>query len=242
MEFAKPQKFSARVSEKYYLSDNEHFLYVRFELVTPDRMSFQAGQYLSFALPEGGLRRSYSMATTPDNTHGFAIVAEMVEGGKGTTYLQNLAIGDSVEVLGPLGRFVTHVEDPKQFLFVATGAGIVPISSMIHDLLINQHETRQIRLHWGLRSEAHMFWFDNFERLMETYPNFVFDPVLSQPGESWSLCSGHVQDCLQRDFAQSKLADWQGYVCGNPKMVEELSGVLTTLGMDPAVIHHEKFV
>lgn len=242
MEFAKPQKFSARVSEKYFLTDNEHFLYVRFELVAPDRMSFQAGQYLSFALSETGLRRSYSIATTPDNNHGFAIVAEMVAGGKGTAYLRGLSIGDSVEVLGPLGRFVSHEEDPKQFLFVATGAGIVPIASMINDLLINKHETRQIRLHWGLRDEANMFWFDNFERLMEAHPHFVFDPVLSRPGETWSLCSGHVQDCLKRDFAQSKLADWQGYVCGNPTMVEQVSGLLAELGMDVAVIHHEKFV
>jgi NAD(P)H-flavin reductase len=124
---------------------------------------------------------------------------------------------------------------------VATGSGIVPIYSMINDLLINQHETRQIRLHWGLRDEANMFWFDNFERLMGEYPNFVFDPVLSRPGEEWSLCSGHVQDCLKRDFALG-IDGWSGYVCGSPTMVEEVSQVLSELGMDAADIHHEKFV
>lgn len=242
MEFAKPQKFRARISEKYYLSDNQHFLYVKFELVLPDRISFYSGQYLSFALNEAGLRRSYSIATTPDNNHGFAIVAEMVAGGKGTAYLQDLAIGAEVEILGPLGRFVVDEIDQKKLLFVATGSGIVPIYSMITDLLINKKETRQIRLHWGLRNEATMFWFDNFERLMEVYPNFVFDPVLSQPGTEWSLCSGHVQDCLRRDFGEARLADWQGYVCGNPKMVEELSGVLAELAMEATAIHHEKFV
>lgn len=241
MEFAKPQKFRARLSEKYYLTDNQHFLYVKFELVLPDRISFVSGQYLSFSLGEGGVRRSYSIATTPDNDHGFLIVAEMIMGGKGSEFLQGLSIGDEVEVLGPLGRFVVESQQSK-LLFVATGSGIVPIYSMINDLLINKHETKQMRLHWGLHDEANMFWFDNFERLMESYPNFVFDPVLSKPDPGWVLCSGHVQDCLRRDFNQAKLSEWEAYVCGNPKMIEEISQVLAELGMNPAYVHHEKFV
>ena len=242
MEFSKPQKFSARVSEKYFLTENNHFLYVKFELVLPDRIHFRAGQYMSFALGEDGARRSYSIATTPDNEHGFCIAAEMVPGGLGSAFLQNLAIGAEVEVLGPLGRFVVDETNQSKLLFVATGSGIVPIYAMITDLLINKHETRQMRLHWGLHDEANMFWFDNFERLMEAYPNFVFDPVLSSPSKEWSLCSGHVQDCLRRDFAKTTLLGWQGYVCGNPTMVEEVSVLLGELGMSPDLIHHEKFV
>lgn len=243
MEFAKPQKFNARVSDKYFVSENEKFLYVKFELVLPDRIEFQSGQYVSLKINEQGERRSYSIASTPDDNHGFNILAEIIDGGKGSEFLKALNPGSVVEFLGPLGRFVIPDEESAdKLLFVATGSGIVPIYSMINDLLINKHEKRQIRLHWGLRSEPYMFWFDNFERLMEIYPNFVFDPVLSQPGEEWSLCSGHVQDCLERDFTQKRLGDWQGYVCGNPKMVEEVATKLANLGMNPESIKHEKFV
>jgi NAD(P)H-flavin reductase len=114
----------------------------------------------------------------------------------------------------------------------------------IDEQIIDRHETKQIRLHWGLRDESHLFWFDNFERLMGIYPNFVFDPVLSQPSQDWSLCSGHVQDCLLRDFpsAGSGLKGWQGYVCGNPTMVEQVSAKLVELGMKAELVHHEKFV
>ncbi len=242
MEFAKPQKFTARVSDKYFVSENEKFLYVKFELVLPDRIEFQAGQYVSIKVNEQGERRSYSIASTPDDNHGFHILAEIVPGGKGSEYLKGLQNGDTIELLGPLGRFVANTDESSKLLFVATGSGIVPIYSMINDLLVNKHETKQIRLHWGLRDESHMFWFDNFERLMGIYPNFVFDPVLSQPGESWSLCSGHVQDCLTRDFGEKKLSEWQGYVCGNPEMVEQVSAKLVELGMKAELVHHEKFV
>ena len=78
---------------------------------------------------------------------------------------------------------------------------------------------------------------------MEEYPNFVFDPVLSQPGKEWKLCSGHVQDCLSRDFPDKEaLKEWQGYVCGNPEMVEEVTIKLEGMGMEVDAIHSEKFV
>lgn len=249
MELAQPQKFTARVSEKYYLSESERFLFVSFELVLPDRIEFRAGQYVSLKINEQGERRSYSIASSPDDNHGFHLVAEMVPEGHGSHYLKNIKLGEVVEVLAPLGRFAVPPSpmasegqgQMKKLLFVATGSGIIPIYSMINDLLINKHETRQMRLNWGMRSEEDIFWFDNFERLMENYPNFVFDPVLSRPGEEWSLCSGHVQDCLKRDFV-SGLADWESYVCGNPTMVEDLVKLLLEMGMAQDDIHHEKFV
>lgn len=255
MEFEKPQKYSARVSEKYFLTDNEKFLYIRFELVNPDRIKFEAGQYVSIKLGESEERRSYSIATTPDNDHGFALVIEILPEGKGSRYLKNLQLGDAVEVLAPLGRFVIdvstsarqHVNTSERvnvetkLLFVGTGSGIVPLYSMINDLLINRGETRPMRLHWGLKNEENTFWFDNFERLAEEHPNFVFDPVMSQPAGEWDLCTGHVQDCLRRDFGDSKLADWSGYICGNPKMVEDVSALMQTLGMKPENVHHEKY-
>jgi len=248
MEFAKAQKFIARVSDKYFLTDNKKFLYVKLELVEPDRISYISGQYVSIKVNETGERRSYSIASSSDDNHGFHLLAEMVEGGKGSDFFKNIKPGDEVEVMAPLGRFVVNTplnQDTikpleNKLLFVATGSGIAPIYSMINDLLINKQETRQIRLHWGLKNEANMFWFDNFERLMEQHPNFVFDSVLSQPGEDWDLCTGHVQDCLRRDF-QSGFVGWEAYVCGNPKMVEEVSALLVELGMKSEAIHHEKF-
>src|SRR3989339_1003692 len=239
MQFAKPQKYITRVSDKYFLTENEKFVYIKLELVEPDRISYQAGQYVSVLVGGKGERRSYSIVSSSDDNHGFHLLAEIIEGGMGSEYWKRIEMGATIEVLAPLGRFVVSEESrAKKLLFVATGSGIAPIYSMINDLLINKREMRPMRLHWGLKNEANMFWFDNFERLMEQHPNFVFDPVLSQPGEGWSLCSGHVQDCLQRDFGGSTgspsstaLSEWEGYVCGNPQMVEQVSELLTKLKM-----------
>ena len=244
MEFAKAQKYVVRVSDSYYLNENESFILLKLELVTPDRITFQAGQYVSIKVNELGERRSYSIASTPDNNHGVTLVAEIIPGGKGSEYIKGLKPGDTVELLAPLGRFIVDLETmPKErkLLFVATGSGIAPIYSMINDLLINKKERRPIRLHWGMRDEGHIFWFDNFQRLAEEHPYFVFDMVLSKPQEEWELCTGHVQDCIGRDLGKEKMGDWEGYVCGSPKMVEELKTLLIKMGMPEEQVHHEKF-
>jgi NAD(P)H-flavin reductase len=134
MEFAKAQKYTARVSDKYYLTENEKFLYVKFELVLPDRITYLAGQYVSIKVNEQGERRSYSIASSSDDNHGFHILAEMIEGGKGSEFLKHAVIGEVVEVLAPLGRFVVNVPLNQstikplenKLLFVATG-WIAPI-------------------------------------------------------------------------------------------------------------------
>lgn len=241
MEFTKSQKYTVRVSDKYFVSENERFLYVKFELVLPDRIEYQAGQFVSLKINEQNERRCYSIVSTPDVTHGFHILAEIVEGGKGSEFLQNIKLGEEVEVLAPLGKFtINNLQFTNKLLFVATGSGIVPIYAMINDLLINKQETRQMRLHWGMRSEADLFFVDNLARLTEEHPNFVFDIVLSKPGDEWDLCSGHVQDCLGRDFA-SGLADWEAYVCGMPSKVVDIAVKLEELGMKKENIYHEKF-
>ncbi len=247
MGMNKPQKYTARVSDKYFLTDNEKFVYIKFELVTPDRISFEAGQYVSIKINETGERRSYSIASTPDDNHGFHLIVEVIGEGKGSNFLKNIEIGQEVEVLAPMGQFIikslnqnTIKPFENKLLFVATGSGIVPLWSMINDLLINKKETRQMRLHWGMKTEEDLFFVEELERLAEEHPNFVFDIVLSRAGQEWDLCTGHVQDCLRRDFA-SGLNDWEAYVCGRPEIVIEIVNTLSELKMNPENIYHEKF-
>ena len=239
-EFVKAQKFLAKVSDSYFINENENFLLVKFELTNPDRIVFQSGQYVSLRVNAEGERRSYSIVSTPDVNHGFSLLAEIVPNGKGSQYLQSLNPGAEVEIMAPMGRFVVQTGSDK-LLLVATGSGIAPIYSMIEDLLINKRDVRPMRLHWGMRDEKHLFWFDNLQRLSEEHKNFVFDVVLSTPSEAWSLCSGHVQDCLGRDFDNEDLIKWGAYICGNPKMVTEVSELLIKMGMPESNVNHEKF-
>ncbi len=252
MKLIKPQVFKARLADKHFLNEGKKFLWLKFELVEPEKIEFRAGQYISLKVSEKGDRRSYSIASTPDMDHAVELVIDVGPGGLGSKFVQDLRLGEEVEFLGPLGKFIVPVDvsevdqdslkGERKFLFVGTGSGIVPLRSMILDLLRNRQETRPIRLHWGLRKEEDVFWLDNFQRLMEEFPNFVLDLVLSQPKEGWGMCWGHVQDCLKRDVIPNEdMSKWEAYLCGNPKMIEEVKELLIKAGMDEGRVYFERF-
>jgi len=238
MEFTKPQVISARISDKYYLSESEKYLLVKIELIEPNKIEFVAGQYLNIKVEEKGTRRSYSILSTPDVDHSVTLLADLSPGGVGSGFLKTIQPGDEVELLAPLGRFVVDQQDEK-YLFVATGSGIVPIMSMINDLLIEKNTKKQVRLHWGMRYESDVFWLDNLERLTREYPNFVFDLVLSKPNDGWQLCWGRVTDCLRRDIEDA--SSWSAYLCGNNNMLDDVRKLLIERGMSEEKIHTEKF-
>jgi NAD(P)H-flavin reductase len=106
------------------------------------------------------------------------------------------------------------------------------------DMLQVRHDTRPIILYWGLRHEAELFWELEFQDLSESFPNFSFHPVISRPGSEWTLCTGHVSDCL-KTHGVTEPAGY--YLCGNKPMIEETTALLINSGVAPARIHHEKF-
>lgn len=238
MEFEKPQQYRARVVEKYYLDEGEKFLLIKFGLVEPYEVKFRAGQYLNIKINDQGLRRSYSIVSTPEVDHTVSVLADISPDGVGSRFLKEIEIGDMTELLMPLGRFVVQDQGDK-LLFVATGAGIAPIMSMINDLLINRRESRPMRLHWGMRYEKDLFWIDNLERLMTEHDNFVFDLVLSKPNDGWKLCWGRVTDCIERDFMDTQ--GWSAYLCGGDSMIDDMKKLLKSKGMGEGHIHQERF-
>ena len=119
-----------------------------------------------------------------------------------------------------------------------TGSGIAPLRSIIFDLLQVKQEKRPITLHWGLRYVDSLFWENEFQDLVERFPNFHFHPVISRAVDGWTLCRGRVTDCL----STHELVPNAGYyLCGGKPMIETVVTLLTDKGIAPEHIHHEKF-
>lgn len=225
---------------------NSKFLELNFEMTTPHRLSFRAGQYILLSVPGTARRKSYSLASTPSIDHGFRLLIDLAPQGLGTKYLESLRVGDEITFLGPIGGFVfpepgSPVEAAEQSLvFIATGSGIAPIRGMLDFLLIDKQDTRPAVLYWGLRFAENQFWFDYFTELSEQHPNFVFHPTLSRPPEEgWTLCRGRVTDCLLV-HQQPKRAGY--YLCGADEMVKEVAAMLAERGITKEHIHRESFV
>lgn len=235
------QKCTAKLSERIDLG--QKFMHMTFEMTSPNLLEFEAGQYVSLGFPDNPVRRPYSIASSPGIQHAFELLIDTAPQGVGTTYLQNLQLGQEISVLAPMGVFTLAKEEQagreKSLAFVATGSGIAPLRSMVLHLLQDLGDQREITLYWGLRHVEDIFWQEEFHELEKAFPNFHFHLTLSKPVEGWPLCSGRVTDCLRN---HPQVAETGYYLCGNQAMIEDVTKLLIDEKQIPKeFVHHEKF-
>lgn len=234
----RPQRVLARFEEK--IAFNEKFVEYHFECVEPHRLAFAAGQYASIKVNEQGQRRPYSFCSSPSIDHGFHLLLDLSPNGIGSKYMESLKLGDQIEMIAPMGVFTVedHMVAGAPLVFVATGAGITPLYSMILDQLQNKKYAQPITLYWGMRYVQELFWLDQLEELTRSFANFSFHPVISKAIEPWPLCRGRVTDCLSiHDIPVAA----HYYLCGSTQMITDVGGLLIQRGVHKDAIHYEKF-
>lgn len=228
-------KYQVKVLDKRELIKD--YWLVTFE--RPEGFEYEAGQYVSLKVNEDGLRRSYSLASFPSVVDRLELLIDVSPMGIGSQFILSLSVGDLVEILGPIGLFTvknTDLESGKELIFVATGSGIVPVRSMINQMLKNGYSGKVI-LHWGMRYEG-VFWGDEFENLKLKHSNFEYDLVISKPSDTWPKCKGHVTDCLEK---YENLDSSLFYLCGSQPMINDVCKLLTDKGVLRESIFFEKF-
>ncbi|TIW98142.1 MAG: oxidoreductase, partial [Mesorhizobium sp.] len=119
---------------------------VRIEKRTPRITSFffqpsrpfiyRAGQHVDVRLtaPDGyQARRSYSIASAPETNGAIELAIEKLDDGEVSPFFHEVAaIGDEIELRGPLGgHFVWPDGGSGPLLLVGGGSGVVPLMSMV---------------------------------------------------------------------------------------------------------------
>jgi dihydroorotate dehydrogenase electron transfer subunit len=82
--------------------------------------------------------------------------------GIGTGMLYSSRAGDVVQVLGPLGLPFVPVEPPAEAWMVAGGVGLAPFATLADALVARR---TPMRLFYGARSAADLYYAEHFERL-----------------------------------------------------------------------------
>lgn len=120
--------------------------------------AYKQGQYLTLKLNLGGeeLRRSYSACSSPLVDADLRIAVKAVENGKVSTYLNNgLSVGDTIEVMTPMGNFYTEMPlaTPQNYVAFAAGSGITPVISLLKTALA-AHPGNTFSLFYGNKSTS----------------------------------------------------------------------------------------
>lgn len=201
-----------------------------------------AGQHVDVRLtaPDGYQAvRSYSVASArPGDVIELAV--DRLPDGEVSPYLvDELQLGDRVEVLGPLGGwFVWKPESTQPVQLIAGGSGVVPLMAMMRSRRDAGVDT-PFRLLYSVRSPDDVFFAQELAELARQIPmDFVY--TRATPA-GWKRAPGRitVDDVLDNVFPLETKA--RTYLCGSTGFVETVSRTLVAVGYSDSDIRTERY-
>ncbi|MCX5342338.1 2Fe-2S iron-sulfur cluster-binding protein [Streptomyces atratus] len=207
------------------------------------------GQHLNvrYSVDGGEIRRSYSIcspATEEPSDPALRVGIRLVDGGVFSTYaLKELAVGDLIESMPPMGRFVLTPR-AGHFAAIVGGSGITPVLSIAATLLAREPDASFCLIRSDRTAVSTMF-LDEVADLKDRYPDrFQLVTVLSREEQQAGLPSGRLDgerltELLPALLPVPELDGW--YLCGPFGLVQAAERALHGLGVDRTRIHQEIF-
>ncbi|MFE9553825.1 2Fe-2S iron-sulfur cluster-binding protein [Streptomyces sp. NPDC006692] len=238
-----------RVSEVEQLTDDS--VAVTFAVPPELRETFRhlPGQHLALRRTVAGkeIRRTYSICAPAVEAPGEPVLRvgiRLVEGGEFSTYaFKELSVGDTVEVMAPMGRFVLAPR-PGHFAAIVGGSGITPVLSMAATLLAREPSARFCLIRSD-RSAASTMFLEETADLKDRYPGrFQLVTVLSREEQQSGLPSGRLDQERLTGLLPALLpvTDIDGWLlCGPFGLVQGAERALRGLGVRRDRIHQEIF-
>ncbi|WP_221798891.1 anthranilate 1,2-dioxygenase electron transfer component AntC [Oceanobacter mangrovi] len=212
------------------------------QLALPERNStleFLPGQYANLHIPGSELTRAYSFANapTPDNQLQFLI--RKLPNGQMGQYLQQARVGDQLQIEAPFGAFYLR-EVTRPVYFLAGGTGLSAFLAML-DVLVQQAAPVQqpIRLYYGVNQVADLCQQERLNHYRTLLPDFDWQPVVSQPDDSWNGLSGYIQQHLPLSALRDEAFDM--YLCGPPPMIDAVNQWCDEHQLQHGKLYSEKF-
>lgn len=202
----------------------------------------EAGQHVDVRLtaPDGYQAvRSYSIASAGPGEEIELAIDRLPDGEVSPFLVDDLEIGDTVELRGPLGGwFVWRPEQTQPVQLIAGGSGVVPFVAMTR---AHAHTGSSVpmQLLYSLRTPDDAFFRDELSEPSATVSTTWHYTRTVPPG--WSRSAGRLTaDDLNRETLSPEQAPLT-YVCGPTRFVETVSRALISLGHVPDTIRTERF-
>jgi ring-1,2-phenylacetyl-CoA epoxidase subunit PaaE len=207
------------------------------------------GQHLNVRYTVNGeeIRRSYSIcspAVEEQSDPVLRVGIRLVDGGAFSTYaLKELAVGDLIEAMPPMGRFVLTPRT-GHFAAIVGGSGITPVLSIAATLLAREPGATFCLIRSDRTAVSTMF-LDDVADLKDRYPDrFQLVTALSREEQQAGLPSGRLDGnrltkLLPVLLPVPEVDGW--YLCGPFGLVQTAERALRGLGVDRARIHQEIF-
>jgi nitrate reductase (NAD(P)H) len=236
------KKIAFKLAEKIELSHNVRLF--RFALQSPQhKFGLPVGKHVFLYATIGGetVMRAYTPTSQDKDLGHFDLVIKVYranehprfpDGGKMSQYLDTLAVGDTIDVKGPVGHFVyegrgqyTLNRKPATAKFInliAGGTGITPCWQVIRTVTDDPEDDTQVSLLLANQCEDDILLREQLEELAEKFPHkFKLWYTLDRPpAEGWKYSSGFINEDMLREHMLPAGPDAIVAMCGPPPMIK----------------------
>ncbi|KAJ2893985.1 NADH-cytochrome b5 reductase [Coemansia aciculifera] len=230
--------------------------YRKFKLVKKIQLSPNTARY-RFALPSPGaflglpigrhiqlmatvdgkdVARSYTPTSTDNDKGYFELVVKTYPTGVISKYLDQMSIGDAINVRGPRGAFKYVPNMTRAIGMIAGGTGITPMYQIIQHILANPEDKTLVSVVFANVNEDDILLKEQLEQWAAEHENFKVSYVLNNPPSGWTGATGFVSKDLLQQHMPEPASDIKVLVCGPPPMVKAMDAHLVELGYDKANI------
>jgi ring-1,2-phenylacetyl-CoA epoxidase subunit PaaE len=228
---------------------------VRLRLAIPEYLrqiyAHEPGQHVALRVMLEGQeqRRTYSIVSTPDAPE-LELGVRVQPGGAMSRFLaERLAVGDTIEVLPPIGSFhpaTASADGPgprRHCVAFAAGSGISPVLGIASSMLEAEPESR-FQLFYGNTGIARTMFLEEIMGLKNRYvARFSMHFVMSREPQELDVFNGRLDAAKVRELAQGAFdpaAVDEYFLCGPGTMIEDIRDELGRLGARGR-IHVEHF-
>jgi ferredoxin--NADP+ reductase len=236
------------------------------------RDQFSAGQYTLLGLygreerspnstpeadpsdPDKLIQRPYSIASATTKLSQLEFYISQVKSGQLTPRLFNLEPGDRLFVSNRIVGVFKLAETPPDMdiVMIATGTGMAPYMSFLRSYLTERPDSKMAVIQ-GAAKQWDLGYYSELSFLDNMFDNFIYVPTLTEADSTWSGYQMWVEDMLAKGVLKSEAGieidpkKTHFFLCGNPKMVENVSGWLFERGYtkhtrkEPGSLHIEEF-
>jgi ferredoxin--NADP+ reductase len=236
------------------------------------RKEFSAGQYTLLGLygseerspnsspeadptePDKLLQRPYSIASATTQLQQFEFYISQVKSGQLTPRLFNLEPGDRIFVSKRIVGVFKLAETPENMdiVMIATGTGMAPYVSFIRSYLASRPESKMAIIQ-GAAKQWDLGYYSELSFLENMFSNLSYIPTLTEADQTWNGHKLWIEEMLEKGTLKKEAGididpeKTHFFLCGNPKMVENVSAWLFNKGYtkhtrrEPGALHVEEF-
>jgi len=217
-----------------------------FTFTLSDWTPHRAGQHYDIRLtaPDGyQAQRSYSVASEPERVGEIDLTVELIEDGEVSTFFhEGLAVGDLLEMRGPIGGyFVWEAAQGGPLLLVGGGSGVVPLMAMLrHRAAAGSHVPT--RLLYSVRAPLDVIYRAELDKLVRASPDLKVQLTYTRvKPQGWKGYARRIDQAMLEEVMAALGSMPRAYVCGPTLLVESVATLLSQSGLPRDLIRTERF-